>query len=177
MLLMCTAWGRWTSPYFRGTKNVTRDFSPLQGIPPRLELRDTQTALLRGLGATGTLQPPRQQAALHGHSQLISRGHSNATSGCQGLQPAQLLLWVQRHACSTHGQATHRRPGPSFSLLLLFFPPQTFLLLRVGRLQCRGRYRSNLNAATSHGCRTGSWLQRLCPRSWLSNLEVKMHIL
>lgn len=121
MLLMCTAWGRWTSPYFRGTKSVTRDFSPLQGIPPRLELRDTQTALLRGLGATGTLQPPRQQAALHGHSQLISRGHSNATSGCQGLQPAQLLLWVQRHACSTHGQATHRRPGPSFSLLLLFF--------------------------------------------------------
>lgn len=127
MLLMCTAWGRWTSPYFRGTKSVTRDFSPLQGIPPRLELRDTQTALLRGLGATGTLQPPRQQAALHGHSQLISRGHSNATSGCQGLQPAQLLLWVQRHACSTHGQATHRRPGPSFSLLLLFFSSSDIL--------------------------------------------------
>lgn len=127
MLLMCTAWGRWTSPYFRGTKSVTRDFSPLQGIPPRLELRDTQTALLRGLGATGTLQPPRQQAALHGHSQLISRGHSNATSGCQGLQPAQLLLWVQRHACSTHRQATHRRPGPSFSLLLLFFSSSDIL--------------------------------------------------
>lgn len=127
MLLMCTAWGRCTSPYFRGTKNVTRDFSPLQGISPRPELRDTQTALLRGLGATGTLQPPRQQAALHGHSQLISRGHSNATSGCQGLQPAQLLLWVQRHACSTHRQATHRRPGPSFSLLLLFFSSSDIL--------------------------------------------------
>lgn len=127
MLLMCTAWGRCTSPYFRGTKNVTRDFSPLQGIPPRPELRDTQTALLRGLGATGTLQPPRQQAALHGHSQLISRGHSNATSSCQGLQPAQLLLWVQRHACSTHRQATHRRPGPSFSLLLLFFSSSDIL--------------------------------------------------
>lgn len=127
MLLMCTAWGRWTSPYFRGTKSVTRDFSPLQGIPPRPELRDTQTALLRGLGATGTLQPPRQKAALHGHSQLISRGHSNATSSCQGLQPAQLLLWVQRHACSTHRQATHRRPGPSFSLLLLFFSSSDIL--------------------------------------------------
>lgn len=127
MLLMCTAWGRCTSPYFRGTKNVTRDFSPLQGISPRPELRDTQTALLRGLGATGTLQPPRQQAALHGHSQLISRGHSNATSSCQGLQPAQLLLWVQRHACSTHRQATHRRPGPSFSLLLLFFSSSDIL--------------------------------------------------
>lgn len=127
MLLMCTAWGRCTSPYFRGTKNVTRDFSPLQGISPRPELRDTQTALLRGLGATGTLQPPRQKAALHGHSQLISRGHSNATSSCQGLQPAQLLLWVQRHACSTHRQATHRRPGPSFSLLLLFFSSSDIL--------------------------------------------------
>lgn len=127
MLLMCTAWGRCTSPYFRGTKSVTRDFSPLQGIPPRPELRDTQTALLRGLGATGTLQPPRQKAALHGHSQLISRGHSNATSSCQGLQPAQLLLWVQRHACSTHRQATHRRPGPSFSLLLLFFSSSDIL--------------------------------------------------
>lgn len=127
---------------------------------------------------------PQARSSHQGRRQLCMATASSSAEGTQ-MQPAAARDCSRRSSSSgcrdTHAALTGRQPTEDQGLLspfyYFFFPPQTFLLLRVGRLQCRGRYRSNLNAATSHGCRTGSWLQRLCPRSWLSNLEVKMHIL
>lgn len=85
---------------------MTCDFSPLQDIPPRLELRDTQTALLRGLGATGMLQPPRQQAALHGHSQRALKCNQRLPGTAAGAAPPLGAETRMQHSRAGNPQKT-----------------------------------------------------------------------
>lgn len=62
--------------------------------------------------------------ALHRHSQLISRGHSNANIGYQGLQPTHLAphpLGAVPHRQPSLGGSPLRHKSQPFSPLPIFF--------------------------------------------------------